>query len=110
MGLTKTSKIEAFEQQVESEMEDIVQDTVNLVYKEVKKNAPVDTGFLKANIRKEVKKMAGKVVSGAEYSSAPEFGTYRQPAQRYFRKAIKKGEQFMRKEMKSNLSVDAIEI
>lgn len=109
MSLSKVSRIQAFEEKVENEIQEIVEETVDLVYKEVKSNAPVDTGNLKSKIKKEVNDMAGKVISGAKYSSAPEFGTYQQEAQRYFRKAIQKGEAYMRKEMKSRLHANSIQ-
>lgn len=54
--------------------------------------APVDTGFLRANIRAEVESvlrdMAGRVVAGATYSAFVEFGTSRMRAQPFLVPAL----------------------
>lgn len=90
---------ERFLSRKEREVEDIIEQTADLVFEQLKENAPVDTGYLRSTIRKEVERMAAAVSVGAEYSPYPEFGTASQAEQRYFRDAIDTGEAYMRRQM-----------
>lgn len=59
-----------------------------------KKNAPVDTGTLRAAIKGSVEKMMAavklRIEVGVEYGVFPEFGTIYQEAQPYLRPALQK--------------------
>jgi len=63
--------------------------------RDAKRNAPVDTGRLRAGIHSEEAKVEydsveGKIVSDAPYSSFVEYGTARMAAQPFLRPAIAK--------------------
>lgn len=59
-----------------------------------KKNAPVDTGTLRASIKGSVEKMMAavklRIEVGVKYGAYPEFGTIYQEAQPYLRPALQK--------------------
>lgn len=55
--------------------------------------APVDTGFLRANITaRQINQYAGTVTSGANYAIFQEYGTSRQPGTPHMRPAADKVE------------------
>jgi len=67
-------------------------DVMTTVQKESRIRAPVDTGFLRANIKLYPMKPALKSVvqSRAKYSSAQEYGTGKMKSQPYMRPALRK--------------------
>ena len=67
-------------------------DVMTSVHGDAVIHAPVDTGFLKANIKLKPKKPALKikVESNAKYSSILEYGNSKQKSQPYLRPALRK--------------------
>lgn len=59
----------------DKEMNDVIRKYTVLIEAGAKKRAPVDTGFLRRNIRKEFGDREGFVVANAEYSEFQEYGT-----------------------------------
>lgn len=68
--------------------EQVVKDTSIHLEGRARHHAPKDTGFLKASIKKLVKRLRARVYTFAHYAGFVEYGTIYQRAQPYFRRAI----------------------
>lgn len=90
---------EEFLGETEVKVQKILERTADIIYKDAKKNVPVDTGYLKSTINKHVERMFVAVTVGAEYAPDVEFETVKSPANRFFRNAIRKGERFLRNQL-----------
>jgi len=78
----------------DEKVEDAVERACRLVEADAKKDAPVDTGRLRASIRIEVERIEkdiveGKVGTNVNYARYVEFGTSKQSAQPYLRPALR---------------------
>ena len=75
-------------------IEQAMKEAVLIVEADAKRNAPVDTGRLRASITNEVRKIAGAVLEGrvgtnVDYAKYVELGTSRQDPQPYLRPALR---------------------
>ena len=78
----------------DNEIERAVQKACYIVEADAKRDAPVDTGRLRASIRTEVERISkyvveGKIGTNVEYSRYVELGTSRQSPQPYLRPALR---------------------
>ena len=71
------------EKQVEKNVEKLKKETIDVGYSTAVSKAPVDTGELKGSI----KKTSSGLEVGAEHGAPVEYGTFKSPAQPYFRPA-----------------------
>ena len=68
---------------------DIIDDTVKVLTKDAKAEAPVITGFLRSSIKGTIGNKKGMVKVWAPYGIYVEFGTmYRKKANPFFRRAL----------------------
>ena len=87
-GLKKvTANINIVAANLTTEQKEALRKAAFIFEKEAKRRAPVDTGFLRANIRAEDD--GSKVISHAEYSAYQEYGTSKMKAQPYMRPAAR---------------------
>lgn len=91
-GRTFRRKAAGYEARVRREVARVVIKYTFAVERDSKLAAPVDTGFLRANIRSDVRRavtdLVALVISGAEYSSFVEFGTARMDAKPFLFPAV----------------------
>ena len=79
----------------EADEKKAVKKAIEPIYAEVVKNSPTDTGYLKRNVKKQVKKedlaVVGIVKLGAWYSTFNEFGTSRNKSHiGFFNRSVEK--------------------
>ena len=69
-------------------LEGTVEDVAKLLTARAKSEAPVRTGFLRSSIKNSIDRFKAVVYAAAHYAGYVEFGTYKQKANPYFRRAI----------------------
>jgi len=86
-------RLSRIEHDLPNVIEGVTEKHLLIIEERAKGLAPVDTGYLRDNIRSLGAKMAGDIisgelVSGADYSSYLEFGTVTIPEKRFLRDAL----------------------
>ncbi|MCA1025784.1 HK97 gp10 family phage protein [Cytobacillus kochii] len=78
--------------EVQEQTKELVRETTLAIEADAKNLAPIDTGYLRRNIKSKIENGGhiGVVTSNAEYGDKVEYGTSKTPAQPYFNPAYER--------------------
>ena len=101
-----TRGMQQFSKAFEAELEVAVENTLKWIEVAAKQIAPVESGYLRDNIKAGVvnysgKILSGEVVSGAEYSLWVEVGSAFRRSHPFFRPVLKRAEKVLIHEVKA---------
>lgn len=84
-----------------------VEETTKVLQRKARKEVPVDTGFLRASIKRVINKFIGSITVWARYGKFVEYGTMYNKANPFFRRALEYTERrlpsIIRKAWKRNM-------
>lgn len=105
------TNLQAEIEQMGQDVEDVIHTYALKIARDAKRNAPVDTGRLRASITPVLEDLAARVIAGGaidgahvDYAAAQEFGTDVMPGKHYMRRALKKHKSDFQRDIRAALS------